>query len=271
MGRTAGVIVTILFLASLLHAQGRGQASPASVPPPRSASSQTYPADQIAAGQRIFTAQCGFCHGRDAMGGESGPDLTRAAIVAEDVRGDKLGPMLRAGRADKGMPAFTLSAADLGAIVAFVHDQKTKAESLTGGRRSVDVADLQTGDPEAGRQYFAGACTRCHSPTGDLAGVAKRLQGLALLQRMLYPAPGRDGSKATVTVTLASGTTVTGRLAYRDEFTIALTDADGWYRSWPVRQVKFLVNDPLQAHVDQLGKYTDGDMHDVLAYLQTLR
>jgi len=271
MGRTAGVIVTILFLASLLHAQGRGQASPASVPPPRSASSQTYPADQIAAGQRIFTAQCGFCHGRDAMGGESGPDLTRAAIVAEDVRGDKLGPMLRAGRADKGMPAFTLSAADLGAIVAFVHDQKTKAESLTGGRRSVDVADLQTGDPEAGRQYFAGACTRCHSPTGDLAGVGKRLQGLALLQRMLYPAPGRDGSKATVTVTLASGATVTGRLAYRDEFTIALTDADGWYRSWPVRQVKFLVNDPLQAHVDQLGKYTDGDMHDVLAYLQTLR
>ena len=74
------------------------------------------------------------------------------------------------------MPAFTLSAADLGAIVAFVHDQKTKAESLTGGRRTVDLADLQTGDPEAGRQYFAGACAKCHSPTGDLAGVANRLQ-----------------------------------------------------------------------------------------------
>ena len=150
----------------------------------------------------MFTAQCGFCHGRDAMGGESGPDLTRSAIVADDVRGDKLGPLLRAGRVDKGMPAFTFSAADLGAIVAFVHDQKTKAESLTGGRRTVDIADLQTGDPEAGRRYFAGACAKCHSPTGDLAGVAKRLQGLPLLQRMLYPTPGREGSKATVTVTL---------------------------------------------------------------------
>jgi cytochrome c oxidase cbb3-type subunit III len=126
---------------------------------------QTYPADQIAAGQRLFTAQCGFCHGRDAMGGESGPDLTRATLVAEDVRGDKLGPLLRSGRVDKGMPAFTLSAADLSAIVAFVHDQKTKAESLTGGRRTVDVADLQTGDPEAGRKYFAGACVKCHSAT----------------------------------------------------------------------------------------------------------
>lgn len=205
------------------------------------------------------------------MGGESGPDLTRSAIVAEDVRGDKLGPLLRAGRVDKGMPAFALSAADLTAIVAYVHDQKNRAESLTGGRRSVDVADLQTGDLEAGRKYFAGACAKCHSPSGDLAGVGKRLQGLALLQRMLYPAPGREGTKATVTVTLSSGQTVAGRLAYRDEFTIGLTDANGWYRAWPTRQVTFVVNDPLQAHVDQLGKYTDGDMHDVLAYLQTLR
>ena len=271
MRYSLGVLISAACLGSLLHAQGRGQASPASVPPPRSTTTQAYPADQIAAGQRLFTAQCGFCHGRDAMGGESGPDLTRAAVVAEDVRGDKLGPLLRAGRVDKGMPAFTLSAADLGAIVAFVHDQKAKAESLTGGRRTVDVADLQTGDPEAGRKYFAGVCMKCHSPTGDLAGVGRRLQGLALLQRMLYPAPGREGSKATVTVTLASGEVVTGKLAYRDEFTIALTDANGWYRAWPAQKAKFVVNDPLQAHIDQLGKYTDGDMHDVLAYLQTLR
>jgi cytochrome c oxidase cbb3-type subunit 3 len=97
------------------------------------------------------------------------------------------------------------------------------------------------------------------------------VQGLQLLQRMLYPAPRRDGSKATVTVTLPSGEVVTGRLAYRDEFTIGMTDANGWYRSWPTRQVKYAVADPLQAHVDQLGKYSDGEMHDVLAYLQTLR
>jgi cytochrome c oxidase cbb3-type subunit 3 len=75
----------------------------------------------------------------------------------------------------------------------------------------------------------------------------------------------------TVTVTLPDGQTVSGRLAYRDEFTIALTDASGWYRSWSAAQVKFTVDDLLQGHVDQLGKYTDDDMHDVLAYLQTLR
>jgi mono/diheme cytochrome c family protein len=256
---------------------GRGQtpirpeASPAAVPPPPTATLQSYPAEQVRAGQSMFSAHCGFCHGRDAMGGETGPDLTRAASVAADVRGDTIGALVRNGRVDKGMPAFSLGAADLAAIVAFVHDQKTKAESLTGGRRAVDVADLQTGNADAGKTYFAGACARCHSPSGDLAGIAKRLVGLALLQRMLYPTGAAAAARANVTVTRPSGEIVRGALAYRDEFTIALTDPSGWYRAFPASAVTFTVDDPLQAHVEQLGKYTDDDMHNVLAYLQTLR
>jgi cytochrome c oxidase cbb3-type subunit 3 len=225
----------------------------------------------VRAGQPIFSAQCGFCHGRDAMGGEMGPDLTRVASVATDVRGDAIGPLVRNGRVDKGMPAFTLSETDLAAIVAFIHDQKTKAESLTGGRRAVDLADLQTGNAAAGKKYFDGACSRCHSPTGDFSGIAKRLEGLALLQRMLYPTGAPAASHAKVTVTRPSGDIVSGSLAYRDEFTIALTDASGAYRAFPTSQVKFTVDDPLQAHVEQLGKYTDDEMHNVLAYLHTLR
>jgi cytochrome c oxidase cbb3-type subunit 3 len=72
-------------------------------------------------------------------------------------------------------------------------------------------------------------------------------------------------------VTLPSGQVVTGRLAYDDEFTIALVDSSGWYRSWSRSAVKAQIDDPLRAHFDQLGKYTDGDMHDVFAYIQTLR
>ncbi|HKE85737.1 MAG TPA: c-type cytochrome, partial [Vicinamibacterales bacterium] len=229
---------------------------------------------QIEAGRTRFASQCGFCHGRDAAGGESGPDLTRSALVAGDVRGDRIGPLVRSGRIDKGMPAFTLSDADLAAIVAFVHDQKTQADAATGGRRAVDVADLQTGDAVAGKRYFDGACARCHSASGDLAGIAGRLQGLPLLQRMLNPSSGRGvGPRGvpTIMVTTKTGQVVTGKQAYRDEFTIALTDASGWYHSWPTSQVKFAIDDPLQAHVDQLAKYTDADMHDVLAYLQTLK
>ena len=248
----------------------------ASQQPPPTKTAQSYPPEQVQAGQPLFAARCGFCHGRDAAGGETGTDLTRSTLVAEDVRGDKVIPVIRDGRVDKGMPGFSLAAADLAAIVAFIHDQKAKAESQQGNRRTVDETDLQTGNADAGRQYFngAGGCVRCHSPSGDLAGVANRLKGLTLLQRMLYPGGGRGGSAvsgATATVTTRSGETVTGKLVYRDEFTIALTDASGWHRSWPTNQVTFTVNNPLDAHTDQLGKYTDEDMHNVLAYLQTLR
>ena len=173
------------------------------------------------------------------------------------------------------MPAFPLSDSDLATVVAFIHDQKLLADASNGGRRSVDATDLQSGNAAAGERYFAAACARCHSATGDLAGVAMRLQGLTLLQRMLYPSVAGRGSSGrapqTVTVTLSSGQAITGRLAYRDEFMIAVTDAAGWYRSWPASQVRFTLDDPLQAHVEQLGKYSDDDIHNVLAYLQTLR
>ena len=81
---------------------GRGAQSPASQRPPQTTKPQEYAAEQVRAGGTIFSSQCGFCHGRDAAGGESGPDLTRSTVVAEDVRGNKIAPVLRSGRVDKG-------------------------------------------------------------------------------------------------------------------------------------------------------------------------
>ena len=271
----AAVLATVTFTANAAP-QGRGQASPASVRPAAPAAEQSFSREQVETGRTRFAAQCGFCHGRDAAGGEGGTDLTRSALVAGDVRGDKIAPLLRSGRADKGMPAFTLPDADVTAIVAFIHDQRAEAAAATGGRRAVDLADLQTGNAAAGKRYFDAACARCHAPEGDLKGVATRYEGLPLLQRMLYPGSGGRGAgpaprPPAVRVTLRDGQVVTGTLAYRDEFTIAITDAAGWRRSWPAQQVSYTVDDRLQAHVEQLGKYTDADMHDVLAYLQTLR
>jgi cytochrome c oxidase cbb3-type subunit 3 len=220
-------------------------------------------------GGLVFLQQCGFCHGRDAGGGEDGPDLTRSKLVAGDVAGDKIAPVIREGRPEKGMPRFSLPEAEIAAVVAFIHDQKTKAEALVGTRRGVDVADLQTGNVEAGKIYFngAGKCASCHSPTGDLAGVAKRFEGLKLEERMLYP----KGAKARVTVTLASGEKITGELAYQDEFTVGLKDAAHHYRSWPVKNVKFSIDAPAEAHAEMLAKYTDDDIHNLMAYIQTLR
>jgi mono/diheme cytochrome c family protein len=181
--------------------------SPASLPPAQTVTPQTYPIEQIQVGEMRFNSQCGFCRGRDAAGGETGPDLTRSPLVAEDTHGDKIGPLLRAGRPERGMPSFDLSAPDVGVMVAFIHDQKTKSETLGGGRRSVDVTDLATGNAKAGRRYFSGTggCSGCHSPTGDLASIASRYQGLLLLQRMLYPSGRPAPAPPKVTFSLPSG------------------------------------------------------------------
>ena len=255
-----------------------GQGNPtAGQKPPATVTPQAYPPELVQQGQVLFVSFCGFCHGRDAMGGETGPDLTRSLLVAEDVRGDKIIPLVHTGRVDKGMPPQNLPDGDLAAIVAFIHDTKVKADSLEGSRRTVDPSDLATGDARAGERFFngPGGCGKCHSPTGDLAGIGTRLQGLPVLQRLLMPGGRGRGAAvrrpAVATIRLPSGQTITGKLAYRDEFTIAITDAEGYYRSFPTRGATITVDNPLDAHIALIPKYTNDDMHNVLAYLQTLK
>jgi cytochrome c oxidase cbb3-type subunit 3 len=225
--------------------------------------------DLVAAGGSTFQQNCAFCHGRDAGGGETGPDLTRSKLVSADVGGDKIGDVVLHGRPDKGMPAFQLTPEQITQLAAFIHAQQTKAMSQSGKRKGVDVSDLQTGNVEAGKAYFngAGGCATCHSPTGDLAGVASRYEGLQLEERMLYP----KDVKNKATITLPSGETVAGTLEYLDEFTVGVRDASGTYRSWPVSAVKVKVDAPVEAHVALFPKYTDADIHNLMAYIQTLR
>ncbi len=230
---------------------------------------KSYPPALVQSGATLFRRDCSFCHGRDAGGGETGPDLTRSKLVTADVGGNKIGAVVRTGRPEKGMPRFDYSDQQIASLIAFIHTQKNNAPTKKGGRKGVDVADLQTGNVEAGKQYFegAGGCASCHSPTGDLAGIASRYQGLELEEQMLYP----KHAKSKVTVTPGSGETITGTLDYLDEFTVGLIDATGAYRSWRTRDVQYKVDPSLNAHVDLFDKYTDADIHNLMAYLQTLR
>lgn len=234
-----------------------------------SAGSKSYPPALVQSGGALFRQECSFCHGRDAGGGESGPDLTRSKLVTEDVDGDKIGSVVRNGRPDKGMPHFDFSDVEIAGLMAFIHMQQTASLTKKGGRKGVDASDLQTGNVEAGKQYFegAGGCAACHSPTGDLAGISTRYQGLELEEQTLYP----KHAKSKVAVTLASGQTITGTLEYLDEFTVGLTDSTGSYRSWRTSDVQYKVDAPVNAHVELLSKYTDADIHNLMAYLQTMR
>lgn len=246
---------TPIYAAS--NGQQSGQVTPA------------HEADLAKAGSEVFGQNCAFCHGRDAMGGETGPDLTRSKLVLSDSGGDKISKVVRDGRPQKGMPSFSFSSQEMDGLVAFIHSQAAKAAAQAGGRRGVDVSDLQTGNVEKGKEYFngAGGCSKCHSPTGDLAGIASKYEGLHLEEQMLYP---RE-AKSKVTVTLPSGEKISGTLAYLDEFVVGLRDASDTYHSWPTSKVKYVVDSPVEAHVEQFPKYTDDDIHNLMAYLQTLR
>jgi cytochrome c oxidase cbb3-type subunit 3 len=222
-------------------------------------------------GKTAFGEKCASCHRANARGGQgfAGPDLLRSVLVLQDVNGQQIGAHLQSAH----KPPIALTPPQIADIGTFLHREITYAAERT----NYQLQYVMTGNAAAGEAYFngAGGCAKCHSPTGDLAGLATRLQGLQLFQRMLYPGGrGRGGeSRATpvATVQLASGETITGKVAYKDEFNIAITDASGYYRSWPTGKVKVTINNPLDAHIAQLGKYTNDDLHNVLAYLQTLK
>lgn len=224
----------------------------------------------VTRGQQQFASSCGFCHGTDATGGR-GPDLVRSKLVADDSGGNLIGPVILNGRPAKGMPAFSsMSAQQISDIAAFLHSrfQASRHSRAMGG--DYPLSRLLTGNATAGKAFFegAGGCTACHSVTGDLAHVAKKYEPAQLEMHMLYP---RGEAVSTVTVTLPSGEQIQGKLVREDEFSVALRDAAGWYRSFSKDQVKVEVHDPLAAHQALLSKLTQDDVHNLFAYLETLQ
>lgn len=230
-------------------------------------------------GRKIFVPTCGFCHGNDAHG-KSGPDLVRSTLVLHDNKGDVIGPVIRNGRMERGMPAFAqLTPEQIADISTFLHSRAADVSN----RFSYKIGDVITGDAQRGAAFFngPGTCTSCHSATSDLAHVAGKYDPVELQRRMLYPAPNLIDvflGKATgptvparVTVHLANGETVSGTLDHVDEFTVTMHDAAGWYHSYSRDTAKIDVQDPRAAHESLLPKYSDETMHDVLAYLETLK
>lgn len=242
------------------------------------AAAQTLgPANSADHGQKLFVKSCSFCHGVDATGGE-GPNLILSSVVRHDKNGDLIGQVIREGRPAAGMPSFPMpSQSDVADIVAFIHARVKESDRRSAGSptSSYALAALLTGNADAGKAFFNGEghCSQCHSPTGDLAHIAKKYPPIELEPRFLWPAPkGQEMTDhKTAAVETKSGEKISGDLTYEDAYTIAITDANGWYHSWPKDTVTFQIKDPLAAHRELLGKYTEADMHNMFAYLETLQ
>lgn len=248
-----------LFLALPAHAAANHAATK-----PGSATSES-----VEHGNALFQQSCAICHGAGAMGG-IGPNLLESPIVQEQkYYGNEVVLVIQDGRVDRGMPAFpTMTDANISDILAFLH-ARIEAAGSAGSTRAAALKRLLTGNAEAGKQYFygQGKCSTCHSPTGDLAGIANKYQPEELQSRFLSP-PDKN---VTATVSLPSGNKVQGKLLHLDSFYVAIQEKDGAYRSWPIEKVTVQVEDPLNAHKELLRNYTNKDVHNVFAYLETLQ
>jgi mono/diheme cytochrome c family protein len=235
-------------------------------------------------GGKLYGTTCGGCHGAGARGGPGAPDLVRSVLVLDDEKGILIAPVIRDGRPDQGMPKMNLTEAQIGDVVAWLHVQTYAA----GHRTTYAFLDIVTGDAKKGEAFFnsKGKCNSCHSVTGDLKGVGSRYEAFPLQSRWLQPRGGRGGggrggrggapdtrSAITVTVTPPSGQAVSGMLDRIDDFSVSLRDAAGDYHSFTRDGAipKVEVHDPLQGHTDLLKIYTDADIHNVTAYLVTLK
>src|SRR5262249_48712792 len=259
---------------------GRGGRGGGQITSPRNAYPDRPPGDSeaIARGKSLYGVNCQFCHGADTRGGDGGPSLLRSGLVLDDKNGELMAPVIQNGRTDRGMPKFNFTREQIADVAAFVHT--FKAAGYDESR--VKPPSIIVGDAKAGEAFCNAKCASCHSTTGALKGLASRITDERLFQQTwLMPGSGtgRGGpppvtmKPTTVTVTLSSGEKVTGTVDRLDDFTLSLTTVDGTHRSFTTTgdTPKVEGNDPLQPHKDLLRVYTDADIHNVTAFLWTLK
>jgi cytochrome c oxidase cbb3-type subunit 3 len=230
-------------------------------------------------GRSAFGEKCSACHRANARGGQgfSGPDLIRSVLVLQDANGRQISDHLQAGH----KPPIPLAPPDISDIATFLHREITYAAE----RSNYQLQYVMTGNAVAGETYFngTGGCNRCHSPAGDLKGIGSRHDGPTLQALIAFGTVGGGRGRGDLagvsrtarraTVTLPSGETFSGVLVRLTDFDVSVRDDAGTLRSWlrSGNTPKVQVTDPLQGHIDLLPKYKDADIHDLAAYLATLK
>lgn len=238
-------------------------------------------------GRRTWASECINCHGTQARGTDNGPNLVRSVLVLHDRYGSQIGPFLAKGhKLQSGASGATLTEAQVQELAHFL---RQRVNDGLRGSPLFQPQNVLTGDPKAGAAYFngEGQCTTCHSPTGNLAGIGARLEPIDLQQRFLFPGTGRGGrgrgrggpappasapNAVRVTVTPPNGQAVSGVLIQMDDFFVSLRAEDGTPRTFRrVSGMKVVRQDPFAYHVELLDRLTDKNMHDIVAYLETLK
>ena len=284
MSRTPAILLSaasllcfaaILFCVSPGPVSAHGQESDLQTPPKAKGTDRSHVflglgrvPDAAAAkrGETLYQQNCSACHGKDARGGQA-PNLVRSVLVLHDEKGEEIGQVIKNGRPQSGMPPFaSLTDTQRIDISEYIHMQI----ELAANRGLYAHADTMTsGDVAKGKVFFAANCASCHSATGDLATIGKKIpQPAAMFARIAWPS-NRGPRKATVTT--PDGKKVAGTLVHYDDFETTLKAVDGTSSTWPTPSIKVEIPDKLEGHRALLPKYSDDDLHNLTRYLLTLK
>lgn len=286
---TAWVVSTLTTIAQQGAPGGRGGTAAGQQPAVVQVSGRP-PVDQAAhdRGRAIWARECIDCHGSQARGSEKGPNIIRTKTVNYDrsaqTAGSVVGPFLKAGHPTMSGRASASFTPD--EVIGLAQFLRQRVNDTMRGSPLFTVGDILVGDRAAGEAFFKGAgkCATCHTATtNSLAGIGTRVPApVDIQQRMMFPgiAPRGRGAGAgaanpnatTVTITPDAGPQIAGVLVEQSDFFVTARLADGTIRV--VRRtpgMKVSLTNPLQAHIDLLEVITDKQMHDLVAYLESLK
>ena len=160
------------------------------------------PTTALERGRAVYVLNhCHFCHGADLTRATMGAaNLTQSVLVGADTDGNAIGAIVRAGlpNLQTAMPSYTeLTNDEIVDLARYVHFLRQQARY----RELIAPASAVSGDVAAGRAFFsiAANCGSCHSVTGDLAGIGRRLDASTLRARLLRPGPAMPAEGVTVT------------------------------------------------------------------------
>jgi len=289
------LVCAILACTATAFAQGGGRgrgrgavgASGAAAPPPgRGGRFQVYPQDAVARGLTAYNTTCGYCHGERGKGGNGGPDLITSDVTLHDEDGVGFAEHFKTDVHQKAVK-LDLPQATVYDIASYLHSRVIATANHNDPIHVDDVA--KAGDPKAGEAYFngAGGCAKCHQPEGNLKGIGAKYDIVTLQDRIANPRAGgrgggfgRGGGPAapdpnaiTATVTLANGQTFKGIAIVNSDFDVTLRLPDGSTQTWARNNgiPKVELTDPMAQHLVILTKLTDADLHNLTAYLATLK
>jgi cytochrome c oxidase cbb3-type subunit 3 len=242
--------------------------------------------DVIARGKAVYGVNCTACHGGDLRGGDQGgPSLLRSLVALSDQHGEEIAPIVHGSRQDQGMPALNLSDSDVTAVAEYIHSvlAQVGTQARPPGAADPSALNVLVGNASTGQAFFESKCAGCHSVAGDLKGIASKYPDPRNLQNTWVSGGGGGGrggrgggstKPVPVTVTFADGKKLEGVLVRKDDFLVTLTLADGTRRSVALdtgTPPKVETHDPEEAHKKLVPTLDNQDMHDVTAYLATVK